>query len=191
MRLSTIPRLASAALVLIALTPLAGAQVYKWTDDKGVVNYSNSPPADAKARKSMSVVEDRVSVYSTDPAVAQATQNARDRQAAPPPAPAVATIPPPPPPAPAVSTVDPCFNGYDPVACGHYEAAPVYGGRRRPPRLNQPVLPPGAIAGNVNQNSGFTPGLSTQAPLGAQPPAVTRRPPPPQTAPLREIPTNR
>src|SRR5687768_17798421 len=70
--------------VVAAAAPLAGAQVYKWTDDKGVVNYSNTAPADAKGKKGVSVVEDRVSVYSADPAVLQATQNARERRNLPP-----------------------------------------------------------------------------------------------------------
>ena len=183
-------RIAFAALV--ASTPLAGAQqVYKWTDENGVVNYSNTPPADSKSKKSVSVVEDRVSVYSADPAVVQATRNARERGYAPPPP--VAVVPAPRPPAappPQVSAVDPCLAAFDPVACGYYDASPVFAARRRPPHLVQPNLPPGAIAGNVNQNSGFTPGLSTQAPLGAAPPPVVRRQTP-QTARLRDIPTER
>ena len=188
MRLPIFRRALIAFAVLAAASPLAGAQVYKWTDDKGVVNYSNTPPADSKSKKGMSVVEDRVSVYSADPAVVRATQNAREGRGAPPPPPVVA-IPAPPPLLPPVSTSDPCLNGYDPIACGYYDGSPVFVGRRRPPHLVQPNLTPGAIAGNVNQNSGYTPGLSTQAPLGAAPPPVVRRPPRPQTAPLRDIPT--
>ena len=177
------------ALVLVAVAaaaPLAGAQqVYKWTDDKGVVNYSNSPPAD-KAKKGVSIVEDRVSVYSADPAVVQATQNARARSALPPP-------PPPPqraaaigptPVAPPVSAVDPCVNSYDPNCGGYYDGSAAFVGRRRPPHLVQPQLPPGSIAGNVNAGTGFTPGLSTQSQLGAQPPAVQR--PVPQSARARD-----
>ena len=181
-------------VALITTAPLAGAQVYKWTDDKGVVNYSNTPPADAKSKKGLSVVEDRVSTYTADPAVLQATQNARERRGIAPAPPPVATIPPPPVPAapspPAVSLADPCLTAFDPLTCGYYDGSPVFTGRRRPPHLVQPNLPAGAIAGNVNQNSGFTPGLSTQAPLGAAPPPVVRRPIP-QTAPLRDIPFDR
>jgi hypothetical protein len=178
-------------LVLAVAAPLAAAQqVYKWTDDKGVVNYSNTPPD--KTKKGVSVVEDRVSVYSSDPAVIQATQNARARSGlTPPPAapdrPVAAVIGPSGAPGPPVSAVDPCLNGYDPAACGHYDGVPVFAGRRRPPHLVQPNLPPGAIAGNVNQNSGFTPGLSTQADLGAPPPVVRRQVP--QTARGRDLPT--
>jgi hypothetical protein len=31
-------------LVLLSLSPLASAQVYRWVDDKGRVNYSSEPP---------------------------------------------------------------------------------------------------------------------------------------------------
>ncbi|HET7198858.1 MAG TPA: DUF4124 domain-containing protein [Burkholderiales bacterium] len=46
------------------------AQTYKWVDEKGVVNYSNKPPAAAKAKAQ--VVEDRLSV-SSDPELTAAT----------------------------------------------------------------------------------------------------------------------
>ncbi|MEO7068593.1 MAG: DUF4124 domain-containing protein [Rhodanobacter sp.] len=36
------------AAVLLALTPLASAQVYKWTDAGGTVHYSEAPPAQGK-----------------------------------------------------------------------------------------------------------------------------------------------
>jgi len=40
----------SSALVIVLLAPApSGAQVYKWVDDKGVVNYSSQPPADRKS----------------------------------------------------------------------------------------------------------------------------------------------
>ncbi|HUQ26254.1 MAG TPA: DUF4124 domain-containing protein [Burkholderiales bacterium] len=54
---------------LLALTLLlasaAHAETYKWVDDKGVVNYSNTPPV--KATKAAQTVADRVSTYETDP----------------------------------------------------------------------------------------------------------------------------
>jgi hypothetical protein len=171
------------AFGLAAAAPLASAQVYKWTDDKGVVNYSNSPPADSKGKKGVSVIEDRVSVYTADPAVLQATQNARERRGLPSPPPPAAVAsrgPAPPPPAPAVSAVDPCVNGYDPVNCAGYGGSVAFAGRRRAPHLVQPSLPEGAIAGNVNGGAGFTPGLSTQA----QTPVIRRQSP--QSASLRD-----
>jgi hypothetical protein len=176
-------------VTLAVFAPLAGAQVYKWTDDKGVVNYSNTPPADPKVKKKVSVVEDRVSVYSADPAVVEAAKSARERRntAPPPPGrPAPAAVPRQPAPPP-VSSVDPCANGYDPAGCGYYEGVPVFVNRRRPPHLVQPQLPPGATAGNVNAGTGFTPGLSTQSGLGAQPPAVRRQIP--QRARASDLPT--
>ena len=36
------------AAVLLALTPLASAQVYKWTDATGTVHYSEAPPTQGK-----------------------------------------------------------------------------------------------------------------------------------------------
>ncbi|HLB13338.1 MAG TPA: DUF4124 domain-containing protein [Burkholderiales bacterium] len=36
---------------LLALAPAVHADVYKWIDDKGVVNYSNTPPASRKSVK--------------------------------------------------------------------------------------------------------------------------------------------
>jgi hypothetical protein len=181
--------LCTIVLALSTAASLVHAQVYKWTDEKGVVNYSNSPPPEGKSKKGVSVVEDRVSVYSADPAVVQATQNARERRGLVPPQTAAVEQRPPPPapaqlPAPPITAVDPCINGYDPVACGgYYTNSPAFAGRHRPPHLIQPNLPPGATAGNVNNGAGFTPGLSTQSGLGAQPPARPQRP---QSAPLRD-----
>jgi hypothetical protein len=184
-RLSLVP--CAIAIVMAAAAP-AAAQVYKWTDDKGVVNYSNTPP-EKRGGKGVSVVEDRVSTYTPDAALQQATQNARDRRNLPPapePRPAV-TIAPVPAAAPSIttSTTDPCVNADPAFDCyGYYAGVPVIGGRRRPPRFNQPQLPAGAIAGNVNAGGGFTPGLSTQALLGAPAPRVERRRV--QSAPARE-----
>ena len=59
---------------LLALTfvlaSAAHAQTYKWVDQNGVVNYSNTPPpATAKAAQT---VAERVSTYELDPALRQA-----------------------------------------------------------------------------------------------------------------------
>jgi len=64
-------------LALLAATPPALAETYKWVDDKGVVNYSNKPPP-AQATKQQ-VVEERLSVVAPDPALgpAIAAMNAR------------------------------------------------------------------------------------------------------------------
>jgi hypothetical protein len=53
--------------VLLALAPAAQAETYKWVDERGVVNYSNTPPP--VAAKAPQQVADRVSTYQTDPSL--------------------------------------------------------------------------------------------------------------------------
>lgn len=65
------------ALALLLGTASAAAQVYKWVDDKGVVTYSGTPPARAGVK--VDVVADRITVYSPDAALLQATKAARQR----------------------------------------------------------------------------------------------------------------
>ena len=60
-------RLLALALVLI---PAAHAQTYKWVDEKGVVNYSNTPPS--SAAKKIQPVADRISTYDVDPTLQRA-----------------------------------------------------------------------------------------------------------------------
>src|SRR5438034_4410240 len=58
------------AVVLIALSaPLAHAETYKWVDEKGVVNYSNTPPPNAT---NAATVPERISNYAPDPSLTQA-----------------------------------------------------------------------------------------------------------------------
>jgi len=45
----------------------AGAETYKWLDERGVVNYSNSPPPIATAGKKLERIDDRLSTYQSDP----------------------------------------------------------------------------------------------------------------------------
>jgi hypothetical protein len=45
------------------------AETFKWVDEKGVVNYSNSPPPAGRARQGVATVEDRVSTYESEPAL--------------------------------------------------------------------------------------------------------------------------
>ena len=54
------------AAVVLAATP-ASAQVYKWVDDKGVVNYSNEAPADRNPTV-LDPKSARISTYSTEDA---------------------------------------------------------------------------------------------------------------------------
>lgn len=167
------------AATLSSLVPAAFAQVYKWVDDNGVTNYSNEPPA--KTRRNVTVVEDRISVYTPEQSVLDAAQKARERSAAPPPAPtkpAVTVIAPSPVSAPPAVIVvnDACRNSTDPNCYNvPFYGTPVIIAPRHPPLLNQPQLPPGAIAGNVTGGAGYTAGLSAHAP----PPAAltTTRPP--------------
>lgn len=51
----------------LALAPAAQAETYKWVDDKGVVNYSNTPPP--TATKAARTIAERVSTYETDPSL--------------------------------------------------------------------------------------------------------------------------
>lgn len=46
---AAIPSVALAAALVFG--PFAEAQVYKWVDDKGVVNYSSTPPEKRKSTK--------------------------------------------------------------------------------------------------------------------------------------------
>jgi len=77
------PCLPFSALLAAALGVVlpAGAETYKWVDEKGVVTYSNSPPPDAKRAKKVEVVPERVSVYAPDPELSRAMQPDAKRDA--------------------------------------------------------------------------------------------------------------
>jgi hypothetical protein len=49
----------------LAIAPTAQAETYKWVDERGVVNYSNTPPPGA-AKASQKIAE-RVSTYEPEP----------------------------------------------------------------------------------------------------------------------------
>ena len=59
------------ALTLILLAPALRAETYKWVDERGVVNYSNTPPPSA-AKAGARQVANRVSTYESDPGFRQA-----------------------------------------------------------------------------------------------------------------------
>lgn len=65
-------------LLILAAAPPVFAETYKWVDEKGVVNYSNTPPP-AKFANRQLIDEQRVSVVPQDPALAAAiaAMNAR------------------------------------------------------------------------------------------------------------------
>ena len=171
----------AAACMALALVASVGAgELYKWTDENGVVNYSSSPPAKTKGGKPATVVEDRTSVYTPEKSVTEALERRKEQRAAPPPqqTPPVATAPapgfgviaPPPPPAPS-GIYDPCSVPGDPNCQGLvYDGSPVFAGRRRAPHLVQPQIPPGTIAGQSTASGGVIPGLSGVTPPPPQRP---------------------
>jgi hypothetical protein len=63
-------------IALIAASPAsADQQVYKWVDGNGRLNYSDTPPPenDKLSHSMLSVVQDRISTYATDPSLIEAT----------------------------------------------------------------------------------------------------------------------
>ena len=66
------------AIALCAVLPVHAQETYKWVDEKGVVNYSTTPPA-GKASKAK-VVEDRISVVPTDPDLERQGEALRKRE---------------------------------------------------------------------------------------------------------------
>jgi len=123
------------AVLLLASAPAFAAELYKWVDEKGVVNYSNEPPPKTKGGPAPTVVEDRLSVYTPEKSVTDAIERSKERR---PQSPsrdseperrAKAALLPPPPPA----AYDPCANPND-LNCQPgvlYDASPVFQGRRR------------------------------------------------------------
>ena len=175
----------SAILMLpfvLAAAPAPGAELYKWVDERGVTNYSNETPPKGRTAKKLEMGEERFSVYTPDPQLTQAVEAERQKRSRPAPSASVTPPAPPPPqvplqqisPEPRVLSYDPCLTPGNPDCSAYiYDSSPLFYGRRRPAPLVQPQLPPGAIAGNVNEMKGTTPGLS-----GVTPPAATTAAPP-------------
>jgi len=61
----------------LATGPACAADLYKWVDDKGVTNYANHPPFDAKSARGLAMVEDKLSVYTPDPSLLRAIEARR------------------------------------------------------------------------------------------------------------------
>ena len=170
MRKSIFQAALSALALLLASGSVAGAELYKWVDENGVVNYSNTPPPKTAKGKPPTIVEDTVSVYTPDQAVIDEIERKKQKGTqAPPPAPAAVAPQPPraastlaPPP---VVSYDPCANPNDRNCAGViYDSSPVFHGRRRPlPPLVQPQLPPGTIAGQGAGEGAYIPGQSGTA----------------------------
>ena len=166
--------------MLIAAGSVAQAEVYRWIDERGVINYSNEQP---KAAKDVRVVENRLSVYSPDAVTMDVVRRTRERRlanAAAGPAPlqpqrrlpdyptVIQSAP--------VSASDSCLPGdVDCYGAPVYYTSPVFSGRNRVPLTRGAQLPVGAIAGNVVGTSGFTAGLSGQSALTAQTPGLARQ----------------
>lgn len=174
MRIPAASRLAIAFAAMLAAAPVP-AQLYKWVDERGVTNYSNQPP-DPRLVKDLRPVEDRVSVYSPDPGLVQAVEDARQngdrrrarrdrierlesqleaerraRQAA---------------------AADTRASAYDRcIADGRTDCSALYGvyppydppvvfvrSRPRHQPIPQIMLPPGTTAGQVTAGNGMIPG---------------------------------
>jgi hypothetical protein len=164
-------------LLFIAAAPAAGAELYRWVDENGVVNYSNTPPAKTQKGKPPTIVEDRISVYTPEQSLTEAIE--RRRNPPPPPSASVGREPlperrviaPPPPPPPV--GYDPCANPNDVNCPGYlYDGSAVFQGRRRHlPPLVQPQLPPGTIAGHAAGPNAYIPGQSGAAAPPPLPPS--------------------
>jgi Domain of unknown function (DUF4124) len=159
----------AAALLAFSAGTAAAAQLYKWVDERGVVNYSNQPPADPKAARNVKAVEDRVSVYTPDPALVRevalfrqrASEAAYERPSAPPAVVMLGT------PSPSPTMVYAAYGDDYPY---WYGGGGWAGGGYRPHRphpshpISQVRLPPGAIAGNTVGLYSIMPGNSYPVP---------------------------
>jgi hypothetical protein len=74
MTLRLVPALIFALAASALATRIAQAEVYKWVDEKGKTNYSNTRPPSAAGK--VQVVEEQISVSGPDPA----TQAAAERR---------------------------------------------------------------------------------------------------------------
>ena len=158
-----------AALLAFPAGTAAAAQLYKWVDERGVVNYSNQLPADPKSAKNVRDVEDRVSVYTPDPALVREiaafrqriNQAAYERPAAPPAVVMLGT------PSPSPTMV---YAAYGDDYPSYWYGGGWVGGGYRPhrPHPSHPIshgrLPPGATAGNTVGLYSVMPGNSYPVP---------------------------
>lgn len=165
--MSLTPVFRASALLLALLAPAAvSAQLYKWVDERGVVNYSNQPPADAKAGKRVEQVKDSVSVYTPDAALQrdieaekERTRRAGQESAQAPSQPAVTALNAP---APAPASV-PSFIQEEVFPYPYYGPARHLRRWRHARPVPQVDLPRGATAGLVTGPNAVQPGLSSQA----------------------------
>jgi hypothetical protein len=76
--MSSTPRLLLILALVLASAPVS-AELYKWIDERGITNYSGEPPPAAATANKLSRVENKLSVYTPDDAVLQATKAVRER----------------------------------------------------------------------------------------------------------------
>jgi Domain of unknown function (DUF4124) len=163
-----------AAIAASTFTP-AHATLYRWTDERGVVNYSDkTPPKNAAAKDVRVVPQDRLSIYSPDRATLDMVKLVRERGLF---WPRYEVMPMSySPMGPMAGPQDLCAYG-DPSCNGSiyygYPGNYGYHGRLGNRRF-QPQLPLGATAGNVVGPNGYTAGLSAQAQTTAQGHGYTR-----------------
>ena len=70
----------TAGAIASLIAPAASAQIYKWIDAEGVVNYSNYPPADKRSARVVS--EGKISVVPTGGISVEETRALEERIAA-------------------------------------------------------------------------------------------------------------
>src|SRR3954470_2175562 len=68
MRLKIIVPAFVAALLVVGA---CHAQIYKWTDDRGLVHYSSTPPTNGEATRRIEAVDERVTIYSASTSAGQ------------------------------------------------------------------------------------------------------------------------
>lgn len=183
MSTSILPAALSALALSVWSAAAAGAELYKWVDENGVVNYSNTPPPKSAEGKPPTIVDDQISVYTPEKAVTDEIERNKQKSAQKP-APATAASPEPERragtlPAPPAAPYDPCANPNDRNCPGVlYDNSPLFQGRRRPlPPLVQPQLPPGTIAGQGAGPGAYIPGQSGTARTLPAPPHRSERGP--------------
>src|SRR4029450_2833083 len=144
------------AISVLFATP-AAADLYKWTDERGVIHYSDRRPIEATPATKVESVSNRISVYSADPALLQAVEAARTRRGQPETASVPYRAPAYAAPVPAPALTNETCEFADCAVSGVPYPYPGAFVRRHPHNLVQAVLPPGAIAGTINSN-GAIPG---------------------------------
>ena len=137
-----------AVVVLLVARPLC-AETYKWVDERGVTNYSSSPPADVKRAKKVQVVEERLSIYTPDPALIRAIQVRPPMSAPMPYNPAVTYAP-----QHYAAATQPMYDDYP--YTGYFPYMPVFvvvGHVRRPPVVPRPHVRTASMASSLPLHS--------------------------------------